>query len=291
MKKVILSVDGGGVFGAAPASVLTRMDQSLLDFSAYAGTSIGSAIVAGLATGVSPAKLLDLFEGKMDKVFPQTWYRGLLFFRAKYPDAGLNRVIQELVGASTLFGDVRAPTFIVAGDLATNSVKIFDSTKEEDKVIPLWEVVRASVAAPTYFPPWRNYCDGGIFANNPGMVAVAGSLRTLGWDSHDLYMLSLGCGEDLLSKQKRLDKHSSVVQWLPKLLRMMLDGGANKMHDFFVRATLGPRMLRLQYNRDSDWAFDDPENVALCLSAWRDALEGGAASASSFLRGLRDAQA
>lgn len=291
MKKVILSVDGGGVFGAAPAAVLTKLDSSLLSFSAYAGTSIGSAIVAGLAVNASPAKILDLFEGKMGTVFPQAWYRNLMFFRAKYPDTGLNRVIQDLVGASTLFGDVKAPTFIVAGDLATNSVKIFDSTKEEDKAIPLWEVVRASVAAPTYFPPWRNYCDGGIFANNPGMVAVAGALRTLGWKSEDLYMLSLGCGEDLLSKQKRLDKHSSVVQWLPKLLRMMLDGGANKMHDFFVKATLGERLLRLQYNRDPDWGFDDPSNVELCLSAWRDSLEGGASIATSFLRGLRDAQA
>lgn len=286
MKKVILSVDGGGVFGAAPASLLSRMDHSLLRFDAYAGTSIGSAISAALSVGVSPEKILDMFEGRMGTVFPQAWYRRFLVLSAKYPDSGLNQVIKDLVGEKTLFGDASAPLFIVAGDLATNSVKIFSSVKDEDKGLPMWEVVRASVAAPTYFPPWKNYCDGGIFANNPGMVAVAGCIRSLGFDDDEIHMLSLGCGEDLLSKQKRLDRSSSVLQWAPKLLRMMLDGGANKMHDFFVSSVLGDRVLRLQYNRNPDWAFDDPSNVEFCLSAWHDALEGGALSANSFLRGI-----
>lgn len=290
MKKIMLSVDGGGVFGAAPSCLLQKMDQSLLKFDGFAGTSIGSAIVGALATGVSTAQILDMFEGKMGQVFPQAWYRSLLVFRAKYPDTGLNKVIQELVGSTTRFGDVSAPTFIVAGDLSTNSVKVFDSTKDEDKVLPMWEVIRASVAAPTYFPPWKNYCDGGIFANNPSMVAVAGALRTLGLDDDDLHMLSLGCGEDLLSKQKRLSGGSSVIQWGPKLLRMMLDGGANKMHDFFVSAVLGDRVLRIQYNRNPDWGFDDPGNVEFCLQAWHDAIEGGAAASNSFLRRIRNAQ-
>ena len=41
-------------------------------------------------------------------------------------------------------------------------------------LVPLWEVARATTAAPIYFTPFRGkYVDGGVKANNPCEFAMA----------------------------------------------------------------------------------------------------------------------
>ena len=74
--------------------------------------------------------------------------------------------------------------------------------------LPLWKVVRASTAAPTYFPPERvqlgtkefMFVDGGVTTyNNPALLAfntVTASPYNINWTTREdeLLIVSLGCG-------------------------------------------------------------------------------------------------
>lgn len=69
----------------------------------------------------------------------------------------------------------------------------------------LWQVARATSAAPTYFPPFtvlwggaeRSFVDGGVWANNPAGVAIVESLALTGQrglTGDSLTLVSLGTG-------------------------------------------------------------------------------------------------
>ena len=60
-------------------------------------------------------------------------------------------------------------------------------------------VALATSAAPTFFSTYRNgtrhFADGGVWANNPIMVALVDTLSCFDVDRHKIDILSLGCGD------------------------------------------------------------------------------------------------
>ena len=85
----ILSIDGGGVFGAIPAYLLRNIDTS--KFDAYAGTSIGSVLALSYALGNDPIELYNKFMKQIPSVFSDTNY--FFMARPKYKDKNLNIVL------------------------------------------------------------------------------------------------------------------------------------------------------------------------------------------------------
>ncbi len=61
----ILACDGGGIFGVITAKLLQSLDRSVLDnIDLFAGTSTGSIIALGLASGVSIDTIFDLYSSE-----------------------------------------------------------------------------------------------------------------------------------------------------------------------------------------------------------------------------------
>jgi patatin-like phospholipase len=61
----ILACDGGGIFGVITAKLLQSLDRSVLDnMDLFAGTSTGSIIALGLASGVSIDTIFDLYSSE-----------------------------------------------------------------------------------------------------------------------------------------------------------------------------------------------------------------------------------
>src|SRR5512144_2650066 len=69
----ILACDGGGIFGVITAKLLQSLDRSVLDnIDLFAGTSTGSIIALGLASGVSIDTIFDLYSSEQacSQIFP-----------------------------------------------------------------------------------------------------------------------------------------------------------------------------------------------------------------------------
>lgn len=116
------------------------------------------------------------------------------------------------------------------------------------------DVGLATSAAPTYFEPVavrdragsKSYAlvDGGVFANNPAMVALAEVAHPDRAAEVDL-LLSLGTGEHTRPIRLHDARGWGQLQWAPRIVDVVFDGVAETV-DFEASQLLGDRYVRLQ---------------------------------------------
>jgi patatin-like phospholipase/acyl hydrolase len=101
-------------------------------------------------------------------------------------------------------------------------------------------------AAPTYFPSVDGYIDGGVYASNPAMCALAQTqdARYRPTPSlNEVFLLSLGTGTSL--QYIKGNYHDwGYAQWVKPLINLMLDGTAG-IADYQCSQILGDRYHRL----------------------------------------------
>jgi|SRR5208283_304675 len=105
----ILSLDGGGIMGAFPASALATFERAtgrriVEHFVLITRTSTGGIIAIGIAMGASIEEISRFYETEGPKIFPQrsgvqAWL-GLVraVFRPKFSSANLRLAIGRVVG-------------------------------------------------------------------------------------------------------------------------------------------------------------------------------------------------
>lgn len=212
--KRILALDGGGLRGIFSLGILSHIEELLGErhgdaegfrlchyFDLIAGTSTGAIIAAGLAKGMRVQEIVDQYVTLGESVFERGWFRrGIL--RARYDDEKLSQQLQVVFGSETTLGSdaLKTGLMIVTKRMDTGSPwplgnnpggQFFRAPDDEDWIsnadYPLWQVVRASTAAPSYFDPERikiseaprrkpvigEFVDGGASPyNNPAVQAL-----------------------------------------------------------------------------------------------------------------------
>lgn len=260
-----LILDGGGVFGIGQAHILARIDLSEFDF--FVGTSIGAAQAIFLSLEQrKPSKLPAFFHDAMPEIFKGYWYRTYKLFTPKYSDKALNKALQKLLPGE--FGDCVKPVFITVVNLNTQKLKVFSSEDSSDASWPAWEIARAATAAETYFSPWKGYGDGGIFANNPSMVAIAAACKKLGCKVSDIELCSIGTG-CIDEVDEPPAKHAFILSWGKWLLDALLSGSSNSMHEYFARSMPLKQYCRYEFIRHNNWRMDSPANMLEAENAWK----------------------
>lgn len=203
----ILSIDGGGIRGIIPATVLVHIekrireqrgdDKRIADYvDMVAGTSTGAILGAMLLVPDENGRpkftaedALNLYVKYGEEIFNQSKKRGtlgqLFLGAARYSEKRLEDLLEEKLG-NCLISELLKPCIITSYNMYNGSAVFFNSreVKKEKGDFLLREVLRSSSAAPTYFnpamlgftPPGKNKMvnlDGGVFANNPAMCAYA----------------------------------------------------------------------------------------------------------------------
>ena len=212
--KRILTLDGGGLRGILSLGMLQRVEALLKErhgnddafrlchyFDLIAGTSTGAIIAAALASGMTVDEVIGHYQKLGREVFIKDWLRkGVV--RARYDEQSLITHLERVLGKDVLLGDESLQTglLIVTKRLDSGSVwplgnnprGQFFKAKESDTWIsngeyPLWKVVRASTAAPSFFDPEPieisaqagkkkvvgTFVDGGVSPyNNPSLQAM-----------------------------------------------------------------------------------------------------------------------
>jgi patatin-like phospholipase/acyl hydrolase len=171
----LLALDGGGIRGLITLAVLVRLEELLSKawggpnfrlcqfFDCIGGTSTGAIIATGLARGMSAKELLSFYKDFGRAVFTkrnlfERWKslygNGPLetklreFF--KHPESLQPEHLQCLLVVVT-----RNATTDSAWPISSNPWARYNAPTRKDcnLCIPQWKIVRASTAAPVYFPP------------------------------------------------------------------------------------------------------------------------------------------
>lgn len=229
----ILALDGGGIRGLITLGVLERLEASLADrlgrgadfrlaeyFDLVGGTSTGAIIAAALARGMSVAELTSFYLDFGHEAFTKR----SIFARWKslYVEGGLVEKLQATFGKDTdlspealaclLVVVTRNTTTDSAWPISSNPFAKYNDPDRPDcnLRIPLWQIVRASTAAPVFFPPevihWDPkdpkksfvFVDGGTTVyNNPSFLlfrmATEPAYR-LGWETGERHLLLVSVG-------------------------------------------------------------------------------------------------
>jgi predicted acylesterase/phospholipase RssA len=231
----ILALDGGGIRGIITLGVLKQLERQLGEaqgtgdefrlcdyFDLIGGTSTGAIIAAALATGLSVTEIDAFYRdfGTIAFARRKIWER----LQSLYAQGGLTKTLQEKFGADTDLHpeNLRCLLVVVTRNATTDSAwpissnpdaKYNDPDRDNCNLkIPLWRIVRASTAAPVYFPPevisWDDkdptqafvFVDGGTTAyNNPAFLLFKMATEpayNLGWPTgeQNLLVVSVGTG-------------------------------------------------------------------------------------------------
>ena len=224
----VLSLDGGGVMGIFSAAVLAELERDLGKsvvecFDLVVGCSAGGITALALGLGMTPREIVELYSSEMLDVFPHPGGLRRLrqLVRPKYRPEALERALKGVFGG-TLLGESRIPLVIPSYDLGENEPHLFKTPHHEDlrrdHVVPMWEVARATSAAPTFLPPHilstdgSRLVDGGIWNVNPSLTGVAEAHSVFGRPLQEVRVLSLGTTVRAGSRRRELD-NGGLLQW------------------------------------------------------------------------------
>lgn len=276
----ILTLDGGGLFGVGQAAILSKVPDIDMKFNCIAGTSVGAIVGAMVATGVDQSTYMNFFTTLAPKIFAGYGWRHYMPLTPRYPDKELNKALQGLFPQR--FADVNVPMLVTAADLNGRCLKVFSSLDKSDGDLPLWEVLRIAVAAETYFLPYKGYADGGIYANNPSMVGVAGVCSAYGLEPSEISLCSIGTGNHTPTDAVGSTNYWSMLSWGAYVISAMLSGASNSMHEYFADMLPLKGHMRVQFNRDSGWNMDDPATVTKVIKEWDPVIRAAVPRVTAF---------
>jgi uncharacterized protein len=260
----VLAIDGGGIRGLIPALVLTELERRagrrIFElFDLIAGTSTGGILACALcAPDPLPAsELVKLYEEEGPEIFDRSIFQrirsadGLL--DEKYDDAALDRALERFLGHKRL-RETRPDLIVPSYDTAQPGPYFFKTTKAretpDDDDFPLSLVARATSAAPTYFEAVesgaRSLVDGGVFATNPGMCALAEVLNREDVTPRDVVLLSLGTGQRTHKRSFEEIKDWGLARWARPILDVVFDGVSDAVDYQLDRVLTGERYWRFQ---------------------------------------------
>jgi patatin-like phospholipase/acyl hydrolase len=282
----LLAMDGGGIRGVMTLEVLEKIESELqkslgrgddfvlADYFDYvAGTSTGAIIATCLSLGMRIDAIRKFYVESGPAMFDKT---NLLrrYFRNKFHDeklaAKLREVIRQQAQAQGIapkpgeneinLGTDALKTYLtlVLRNATTDSpwpisnnpdAKYNDCSRPDCNLnLPLWQLVRASTAAPTYFPPEVVtigehefiFVDGGVtMYNNPAFqLFLMATVKpfNLGWPTGEDQMLlvSVGTGAAADANKNLTPEQMNLIYNASSLPSAFMFAAANEQ-DFLCR--------------------------------------------------------
>jgi len=203
----ILCINGGGIRGIIPLSIIKKLNnyKKLLDtIDVVSGSSIGALIACCLIIPdnnnnykYTIDEIIDKFIITMKKIFEFSYYtyisslNGLI--NSKYDDKIINQFLYEI------FGDIKVKQLlkniiIPCYDINNNKSIIFN-TREHGELL-IRDILRGTIAAPTYFKPYEitinnvlmKLIDGGVIDNNTSRICL------MKYYNDNIKIINLGTG-------------------------------------------------------------------------------------------------
>lgn len=275
----ILALDGGGLRGTFTAAVLAKWDDMLCDggrtglvrnFDLVAGTSTGAILAIGLGVGLHPSQILDFYRQNGFKIFP----RGQAlrhWFDSKFEAQSLRSTLESILGAKTLSEDSSVRLVIPTVRAKNGQAEWITTAHGPDRVayraMSAVDAALASSAAPTYFDEHEyqgsvtveGFLDGGVWANNPVLPAIAEAVRHLNVPLERIDILSVGTTSSEADFSAALRK--GKFGWAPESADLFFAAqqhGASRLAADFLSAA---RFLRIDQKTPTTISLDDTQAI------------------------------
>jgi hypothetical protein len=300
--KRLLSIDGGGLAGLIPAEALILIEKQLDDltgqqrplserFDLIGGTSTGAILAAGLCLGLKAAQLRDFYLNFGKGIFTRVFLP--IRFWHSYPAEPLEGHLKEVFGENTTLGSakLRSQILIVCKNATLGTTWFFTNNPKgkyysTNASLPLWQIVRASSAAPTFFPPRKiivpdeqgqvhnyEFIDGGVSSyNNPSLqlfLEATDPQYNFGWPTgpDKLLLMSLGTGFNSSTIEEGKASGYNLLDWARYSVKGLL-GDANLQQNVLMRLIgehpAGPVVVSAA-ERDAVRASGAPGDSALAV--------------------------
>lgn len=273
----ILAIDGGGIRGYYAAHIIKRIQESFginfsEEFDLITGTSTGSIIAAALALDIPIARICTLYEKHSRKIFKPTSFSFGGLLRAHYSQKSLHSLLHKEFGDNTL-SDTKTRLLIPSTDIGNGQVHVFKSSYSDeftrDSNIRIADAVLASCAAPKYFDPAfvdpYLLADGGLWANNPSLVAVTEAMTRLSssLDSIQLLSIGTGIGNNYYPVNKRNNMWGFLTGWgIKSFIEMLLNLQSANAHNTVGLLLNEDQLIRINFESDRALPLDDPSMLA-----------------------------
>jgi len=278
----LLALDGGGIRGVMTLEVLDKIENQLQNslgrddkfvladyFDYIGGTSTGAIIATCLSLGMRVDAIRKFYIDSGPAMFDKT---NLLrrYLLNKFHDEKLAAKLREVIAEraseaeATLGTDaLRTYLLLILRNATTDSpwpisnnpdAKYNNPDREDSNLnLPLWRLVRASTAAPTYFPPEvitfpgkeKSYefifVDGGVtMYNNPAFqLFLMATLKAykLEWPTGEdkMLLVSIGTGIAADANKDLTPDQMNIVYNATSLPSAFMFAAANEQ-DFLCRA-------------------------------------------------------
>lgn len=279
-------------------------------FDLIVGTSTGGIIATALALGISAERVSLLYQEEGARIFARQaqsldmlssrWHRLLArigrwllnprlaphdmdvdgFLQSKFHSRPLEEVLRSVFGTRKI-GDAQVRLALPVIDLAAGRVMVLKTphlphASSRDRSFDAVDAVLGTTAAPTYFPhatigAGSALCDGGLWANNPSVVAYAEALKIREccqrpgidplFNVDEIMMLSVGTGKTVYSLAPPR-RGAGLGWWAPRLINVTLLSQAQGM-ETLAQYLMGPtRHHRVNYVLpDPTWRLDNLEHL------------------------------
>ena len=269
---LILSIDGGGVRGVIPTSVLHYLERETHisireEFDFFAGVSTGALVATYITRNAGTLETLALDEysaaGMTKHYFDKSiWDKLLGRFQnqPKYDGLGKRAHIKAQLGDALINDISDKHLLILAYDFINRELVTFKNNRGEDAAYnpPLAEICDAATAAPTMYPPVattapkrRWLVDGALATNDPSHCAISEAFA-LGHTLDDIWMVSLGTGVPLhdLSQEDRdkigeASRGWGIFGWISNGLLDHMMSASSTVSPHQCEQLLGKRYLRI----------------------------------------------
>jgi len=279
--KRVLSIDGGGIRGIIPATILAEIENRTgkplsKSFDLISGTSTGGIIAAGLSIPnekhnpkFSADDLVSFYQNDSKNIFKKG-FKYKKIFRSQYSNRDLQKALASNMGR-TRFGNLLTNVMIPTYDLSDQCAYFFKSWKPATLSVPTYKIVSAGASAPTYFDPTpiilssgiekKYFIDGSVAANNPSMCAYVEAKRL--WKDEEVFVFSIGSGSNTIPINPDHKKKWGAISWISSIAELFMDASTDTS-DYQLRTIQPDLYTRFQVNLTRKSKLDDisPANIS-----------------------------
>ena len=297
----ILSIDGGGIRGVIPAKILIHVESLLKEYSKNPNAKIGDYfdLIAGTSTGgiisalclcpetkesnhpkYKAEDILGLYVNHGKQIFTRSFttkyldYFGL--FSPIYQKETLEKILKAYLGDYRL-SDLTRPCLIPSYDIDQGEAVFFNKMnvkKGSNEDLLVRDVIRATTAAPTYFPIAKMnqkeknaYIDGGVFANNPALCAFIEATKFPCEPlQRDIFILSIGTGAKNRKYVEKDAKKWGRLGWIVPVIDIYGSAASqtvnHQLEMLYQKRGLNENYLRIEPNLNDYEVDTDLDNIS-----------------------------